>query len=330
MVQSIVFFNLADKHDAGLAQKSVNSLRNKYKQYSRISEFFYGANRVHQVDLFNFLSEAKDRSADRSLSALAIDRPSAEERRRIVELCSTSSKIMLGVHGKYDDTVHGYAGMGWERGEGVVGTYEEFARLICEFLSPGKTYHLALIVCFGARSSNFLTNHDGKLSKHDIQSSFAYRFFKVLCQNTHATVKMTARTGEVSFDPATGRSMVQTEAAVVAQVSNDDLQENLETLRVKEEYDRIMGRADKQGMKDLRQLEFHMADKTSVPRNHEEDIFKKFAEIKAAANRLATERDEEKPKYGKFVYSYADGVVKVCRKYESGRKVMSILYEGPI
>jgi hypothetical protein len=133
----------------------------------------------------------------------------------IFALCESADKIMLGLHGRYDDTEQGFAGLGWKRGHDVIGNYRDFAELIASFLRTGKSYKLALIVCFGARSADFNKNHDGNLEPADIKSSFAYKFFKEIC--TKADITITARTGSVSFDSKTGRSLVQTEAAVTAE-----------------------------------------------------------------------------------------------------------------
>ena len=211
MAKTIVFFNLADMHTHGLAKTSVQALQRKYQRYSFVYELFAGSNQIYQIDLFGLLKKQRDpilRDVRPSgvpqipinlLSGHTAYLPSIERERLAISMfCGRADKIMLGVHGKFDDTTQGVAGLGWDQGSAVIGDYKEFAQLISSFLMPRKSYKLSLIVCFGARSQNYRVNHDGDLAEEDIKSSFAYKFFKEIC--TKADVTLTARTGSVAFD----------------------------------------------------------------------------------------------------------------------------------
>ena len=336
MAKTIVFFNLADMHDKGLVDSSVKALRRKYQSYSGIYEFFAGANQIYQVDLFGLLRKEGNKSGVPPVPINLVSGHTAclpeiaREHLAISMLCGRADKIMLGIHGHYDDTEQGFAGLGWDRGSGVVGKCEQFAKLVSTFLVSSKSYKLALIVCFGARSENFRVNHDGDLDPEDIKSSFAYKFFRAIC--TKADVTMTARTGSVAFDSQTGRSLVQTEAAVSAEIEQAELQEAEETKRIALAYEALERSmtVDQEGVKKFYELLERMDSPNAVASNPQERIVKEYNGVKALVNDLGTRSTKLVPKYGKFVYTYTKGKVTVCRKYEGGKKVMKVIYHGEL
>jgi hypothetical protein len=338
MGKTIVFFNLADKHEHGLAHSSAMALRNKYPRYSAVWEFMAGANQVHLVDLFDLLEQERRPLPIRSLGSLTALMPQLLQRIRervaIAELCGRADKIMIGVHGHFGDTNQGYAGMGWGMGSGVVGTASEFARLVAGFLCAGKTYKLSLIMCFGARSARPRVNHDGNLDEADIKSSFAYKFFKEICQRSEATVTMTARTGSVAFDASTGRTMVQTEAAVQAEMDNADLQAAEYTKRIARTYEQLQRFMcnTQEGLRKFRAMEDRMEADHAVPRNSAERTIKNYVDLRTQVTQLQQQSSDLAGKYGKFVYQYnrTDGVVTVMRKYNQGVATFGILYQGQL
>ena len=338
MGKTIVFFNLADKHEHGLAHSSVLALRNKYPRYSSVWEFMAGANQVHLVDLFHLLEQERHPLPIRSLGSLTALMPQLLQRIRervaISELCGRADKIMIGVHGHFGDTNQGYAGMGWGMGSGVVGTASEFARLIAGFLCGGKSYKLALIMCFGARSARPRVNHDGDLEEADIKSSFAYKFFKEICQRSEATVSMTARTGSVAFDASTGRTMVQTEAAVQAEMDNADLQAAEYTKRIARNYEQLQRFLcnTEEGLQKFRAMQERMEEGGVEPRNPAERTIKNYVDLRQQVTRLQQQSSDLVGKYGKFVYQYDRPAnrVTVLRKYNQGAPAFGRLYEGPL
>ena len=257
--------------------------------------------------------------------------PSIERERLAISMfCGRADKIMLGVHGKFDDTTQGVAGLGWDQGSAVIGDYKEFAQLISSFLMPRKSYKLSLIVCFGARSQNYRVNHDGDLAEEDIKSSFAYKFFKEIC--TKADVTLTARTGSVAFDSQTGRSLVQSEAAVKAEIESAEIQAAEYTKRIARDYEQL-GRfmnATEEGRGKFFKMLDRMSEPAAKPRNKPERTIKEYNDIRTRVTTLSTQSANLVSKYGKFVYIYDDRAVTVCRKYEGHQKVMKVLYHGEL
>lgn len=338
MGKTIVFFNLADKHDHGLAFSSVNALRIKYPRRSCIREFIAGANQVHLVDLFQMLEDERHPLPIRSLGTLTAYMPlllqRIRERVAIAELCARADKIMIGVHGHFGNTDQGFAGMGWDMGSGVIGTAAEFARLIASFLHDDRRYKLALIMCFGARSARPRVDHDGQLEENDIKSSFAYKFFKEICQRSQATVTMTARTGSVAFDPATGRSIVQSEAAAQAEMDNAELQAAEETKRIArtfEQLQRFMCQSA-EGRDKFYDMMDRMDADNARPRNTAERTIRQYRQLQKRVNQLQSQAAALVGKYGKFVYQYDRTAqqVAVLRKYSQGVATFDLLYEGPL
>jgi hypothetical protein len=337
MGKTILFFNLADMHEHGLAKTSTQSLRRKYPGYSWIYECLHGANRVIQVDLFGMLKgDSSLKSgiapiAPNLLGGHAMMLPAVQrERLAISMLCGKVDKIMLGIHGRYDDTEQGFAGLGWDQGSGVIGKCSEFADLIAGFLLPSKSYKLALIVCFGARSENFRVNHDGELEEEDIKSSFAYKFYARICDK--ANITMTARTGSVAFDSDTGRSIVQTEAAVDAEIDGAQLQAETQTHRIVRDYEQLekFMTKDDEGAQKFDDMVERMYEPNAVPRNPPERIIRAYRLLRNRVNDLASTAANLVPKYGKFVYTYSAGEITVYRKYENGKKTMRVLYQGAV
>jgi hypothetical protein len=326
----IVFLNLADMHEHGLAKTSATALRLKYQRYHWLYEKVCGANQVQQVDLFDLLRHQQHPRRIRCLQDLMPYVWALQRKIALTDLLRTADKIMLGVHGRFDDTETGFAGLGWDQGNGPIGTVNEFADLLASLLLPGSSYKVALIVCFGARSQNFRKDHTGALSRVDIESSFAFKFYRRIYRK--ANVTMTARTGSVSFDTSTGRSLVQTEAAVQAEADDAVIQAADETKRVARDYKQLrkfLMTKEREGQ----QIFFDMEERfdsniNAGARNPAERIVKRHAQIVHQVSELQAAKAADVPKYGKFVYKSIGSRIQVYRKYSaSGEPVMQLLYD---
>jgi hypothetical protein len=333
MGKRIVFLNLADMHEHGLAQQSVAALGRKYPRYSWLYETVYGANQIQQVDLFRLLRHERNPPPVRCLQDLMPHVWALAAKFALLEMLWNADKIMLGVHGRFDDTDQGFAGLGWGQGHGPIGSVDEFADLFGDLLVPGHTYKVALIVCFGARSRHYRKDHYGGLTDQDIKSSFAFKFYKRIYRR--ANVTMTARTGSVGFDSQTGRSLVQTEAAVQADIEFAEIQGAQRTRTVADRYTRLgeqLANAPNQqgGLSFPEMDELFRDDPMRPPQSTEQSIVKDYANIRTRLNALTEIKGTDRTKYGKFVYTSQGDRIQVYRKYDAqGQPVMTQLFDGP-
>lgn len=323
----IIFLNLADKHDKGLAHTTAAALRKKYPRYSWLYEKIAGANVVDVIDLFDLLDYQRNPPRFTDLTSFVYRvvgyvQALAEIRRR----CREADKVMLGVHGHYGDADRGHASMGWQAEQGVMGTYAEFANLLKCLLDKGHRYNLTLVMCYGARSPHFQKDHTNPdaLNEQDIKGSFAYKLFRELCREYD--VKLTARTGAMRFNEATGASMVQTEAAVQAEAEFDTLERDHLTAAIRDK-DGVMDRvfAREKNIQRYYEMETRIAA-GGEPANDDERIVQRYLQLKRRANELEPLKNADQGKYGKFVYTYDSrtGHIVVTSKYP--RPV--VLYNG--
>jgi hypothetical protein len=331
----IVFLKMAD--EKGVTAKAITALRKKYPEYrsSGISSWFSASswsdwttntNKVTEVNLIPLYQEWST-ATGRSIGLL----------RKMVEVrqaCSVADKIMLGIHGEPGDTTSGHVDLS---GVKKTITYQLLAQFISLFLPRSdKAINLALIMCYGARATDPRLNHTGALTAEEVKSSFAYKFFKQIC--LRQDVVMTARTGAVSFSERDGRSLVQTEAAVGAQLDNDVIQRSNDTLQARAAYDRLWDRTSNEGGKEaietLRRREDTLEQEltsgsTNVNMASGNDLLiLNYLRIKNRVNQLTPEIEVEQGKYGKFVYRYdrPHGRATVTRKYPNP----AVLYEGAL
>ena len=339
MGTKIVFLNLADMHEQGLAHDSVTALRRKYPAYSQIYEYLNGPNRVDLINLFAFLEEHLRPRRIGSLSDLTAAMPWFLERIRVMQLCSEADKIMLGAHGNADDRDRIFAGMGWGRGSGPVGTFRDFAHVVAGLLLPDRAYRIVLVVCHAARSERYTINHDGELTPQDIKSSFAYKFFKELITVSGARITMSARTGAMGFDAQSGRAQVQTEAAVSASLERAELEraEAPRIVKAWKDFEASVGQVCPScgGVHSVTQEEGEaivgrMLRPDAVPGNSIEKLVHDYFTLEARARVLVERSSEKRSKIGKFIYTYKEGTAHVYRKYEGGRTVMRPLYTGAL
>ena len=313
MSKKILFLNHADKDTEGVAAKSVRGLRLKYPALSPVRSFFCGANEVTQIDLFDLF--------DGSLSPI-------ERSRKIQEVslkCAAVDKIMLGMHGALNDTDNTFAGGGWDKGMAVGPNVGAVGNLLKELLVRRRNYKLALIVCYGARAADYTKDHDGALSERDIKSSFAYKLYADIC--THANIIMTARTGAVGISSSTGKSEVETELAIGAEL---EYMEATGTETAKQTWQAF------QNLQALRNPDQKTGARAPglklTPSKSEQSVVDDYEALmeKISSLPLSAERSTRIGKHGKFLYQYdrASNQILVIRKYEEGLKAMKLIYRG--
>lgn len=316
----ILFLNLSDH--GGASAKSIAALRRKYPSYSGYNPFrwLFDDNSVEEIDL---------------ISLWSMDRSSFDFWSQVLAIAlkaSVADKILLSIHGHADDTTCGYIerfGMSSKRVN-----FRDLAQFLLLLLpNQSERFHLALITCHAARAQNFRKDHTGPLTALDVKSSFAYRFYKEICTQRH--VLMTARTGSVSHSEHDGRSLVQTEAGVLCEVDLQALQESKEIERLNRAYEGLKEREfERYGhIRDFLRRQALIENELERGRtdwsmaSFEDRIILAYQQAKRRINRLTRLQNEERGKYGKFIYEYdrSNLVMTVLRKYP---KPSAILYQG--
>lgn len=227
----IVFLNLADNDPEGIANKSVKALKARYPQQGRTGLYYwiFGDNAVTEYNLIPVLDGGDPRLGkdDVKPQTIAAD-------------CVRADKVMLAIHGNYDNRGEGQVTMGFGAEVNKTVSLTELVALAGKFLPAGGEYKLTLVMCYGARTATYRLDHFDDPESVDWTSSFAYRFYERL--RVDRTIRMTAFTGAVSVDSTSGKFMVQTEAAISAEI---DLKDNAQAYeKVQMDYNKLLESAD--------------------------------------------------------------------------------------
>ncbi|WDE06035.1 hypothetical protein SG34_003645 [Thalassomonas viridans] len=201
MPQKIVFLNMSD--DLGVdGHKAVTALRIKSPSVRFKNYHVKKTEQVTEVNMVDFY---------RAFATGAHYPDFATERAKIRNLCQGATKVMLSIHGPMTSVNYGLirSTLGHRPDEHV--SYQQLANLLLNIFLPGVQYNFTLVMCFGARSSNYRLDHQN-LDLIDWTDSFAYKLYQRI--SPQRSVRMTARTGELSFNMMTGVSEVQTEVAI--------------------------------------------------------------------------------------------------------------------
>jgi hypothetical protein len=244
--------------------------------------------------------------------------------------CKEAKTIAVVIHGTPDDTDQGFSS-----GGGQVCKWDDLGRLaLMLFPTKAGTYNIALIMCYGARSSNASLDHRGQIPANDLKTSFAYKFFKSICGARN--VRMSARTGAVSNDAQMGHT-VETEEQVFSVI------------------DKMSAKADRKVNKpamDLQKQQF-LAKNSLSPQQFDQMMFKFVQNPKLApaddieqfakdyipysgyVNQYidamyGSDKLGNRDKYGKFIYTYSGGTLQIVSRYDSGNGPNYVLYSGPL
>lgn len=318
MVDRIIFFNLADDSKHGLVHSSAQSLREKFHPKTcgqKISQAIFGGTVIETIDLFDLLDlrRAATDSTVNFVDRLAAGFSYTTECAAIKERCRTAKKLMLGAHGRYNDTEKVFKSGIFSKSSGQSSDYEEMASVMADFLDDNTNYKLALIVCYGALSAKYDQDHDKDLPEDQVKSSLAYKFFASLCSKTRANVIMTARTGKVGFG-TNGKTQVEPQAGIDALVELEKIKQELDYPKLQQEYKNKSEYAKSNNtLANFMQRSIGVIE-MNEPAQDGEEVFSKLAQIRKVE--LKGEYVLPKEKYGKFVYSRnQDGMIEVYRKY---------------
>lgn len=309
-----------------MIHKSASRLQ---KKYPVSKTFLFSGNEIIECSLFALLNKYKS-----GPGALTRSDP---ELLRVRSMCNTATKIMLCLHGLHNDVQSGFANDTLNHTPmAAVASYSDLAELTLTFLpARDKTYNLALIMCYGARSENFRLNHEGMIAPGDLKTSFAYKFYRRIC--VFRNVRMTARTGATGFDEETGRSTVESEASVQARADKEDYMRLLATQNAINDYVALKDSYTKaaHGGSELRAQAWLVMDgrfranPDLVAGNPDEAKVRAYHQVlKKKKEYEDTMTDQDRTKYGKYVYTYSskDGLT-IFSKYP---KPGVVLYNGAL
>lgn len=218
MPQKIVFLNMSD--DLGVdGHKAVTALKIKNPSVRFKNYHVKKTEQVTEVNMVDFY---------RAFTT-GVHYPNfGTDRAKIQNLCQGATKVMLSIHGPMTSVNYGLirSTLGNNPDEHV--SYQQLSNLILSLFLPNVLYNFTLVMCFGARSSSYRLDHQD-LDLIDWTDSFAYKLFQLISPNR--SVRMTARTGELSFNVVSGVSEVQTEVAIQGTLDNQAISQEAEVMQ---------------------------------------------------------------------------------------------------
>ncbi|HSU58565.1 MAG TPA: hypothetical protein VLI55_04570 [Bryobacteraceae bacterium] len=317
MGYNLVLLNLADRDEHGLVAKTARSIKVKRPEKNVLVSVFCGQNTVTEIPLFGLMNKLK------GAGGASLERSDAELK-QARDRCSRADKIMLCMHGLHNNVTHGYASDTIGTAATAVADYNQIADLMLSVLpAADTTYNLALIMCYGARSENFRLDHQGNIASGDLKSSFAYQFYRRIC--LFRNVRMTARTGATGFDTHTGRSMVETEASVLAHADQEEYLRLGESQAIIDNYKRLKDSYTKaaSGGSEERAGRFLAMD-TKFRQNPDaptvsgpEVMIKSYAQLlrRKEGYQNIISANGDRSKYGKYGYTYENSLLTIFAKY---------------
>jgi hypothetical protein len=322
----IVFLNMSDElHVDG--HKAVVALRNKHPAIKEgLSTTKEQVIEVQTVPIYR---------------AWKTGAPLVEEMAEIKREVSSARKVMLSVHGPLKEVDHALI----RHPQGVPGekvSYQDLGGFLLLVLDENTQHNFTLVTCFAARTLNYRQPHLDERDNSaitvgiDWRDSFAYKLFNELCPARK--VRMTARTGELSFNTVTGRSEVQTELSIQGTLDNEAIQAEEGVAESQKWWNTNVGRLmQREQPNPFRDFAINLTKATNHPRPA--DKLQALRQLQANPNlstqdpdtplcvrylnnlvRLteasARQRDPVKGKYGKIVYRYVPTVgICVFSKY---------------
>jgi hypothetical protein len=274
---------------------------------------------------------------------------------KISEDCHEAKKIYAILFGDPRHHDHGFAKR-FDGSEGVqlVGSYERIGTFLKQAMPPReKPYYLSLVMCFGARGAGYgklAADHKGRVNKEHLRSSFAYKLFRELC--TVRWLRMTAVTGEIMHNTNSNKALVGNEMLI------DEIVKKYETHEAVIEREGklnapLLKFRESEGLKTTKDKIGEYKQDPNKDANTPFEIFaRSYAEWESDVDnaRVKKEFDDAqlayekavslnacyghspwKEKYGKLVYTYRDGKLKIMSKYEFDNiPAGTILYKGPL
>jgi len=259
--------------------------------------------------------------------------------------CASADKIYVVIHG---DPRRGTVGLTTDMRQ--LCTAAQLAVFLLRIIPVRPVqYTISMIMCYGARSATWqhaLVDHQGKIPAQELATSFAYKVFKEIC--TLRNVRLTARTGRVNHNAQSGVVYVEEDLAIDEYIAMDDYNKDI-----------IANRAQREAPVDAAKTQFllnggNLQQWTAMVDRHrlnpnapavgpQEAVIKPYvawlyhgkqATVDAYDAAWGQAGNMERAKYGKLVYTYTGGKLKVENKYgnphEKKIKAGYVLYSGPL
>lgn len=320
-MSNYLVINLADRSNMGAISSLSNGVTAK-RTRTGLSALLKGQNNIETVDAFAMLDD--DLLGNLSRSDLRMQ--------ALRQKCLQSKKIYLATHGTPTDVDHAFAAAA---GGTPLCTAKQLAQFMLAALPKrDKPYNIALVMCYGARTLTYRTaqlDHQGMIPITDLRTSFAYKFYRALI--VHRKVRMTARTGAVAYDNNTGVSTVEDELSIDARIDKENFLRQAHIVPAMTAWRGHRGLAAQAGNAQYDQFtrttERFTNNPTHVPRNAREVDIKAYADVMRMkkAYQDIMDANTDRTKYGKLVYTYQSGQLKIVNKYGNGGRPLT-LYNG--
>ena len=316
MATKIVFLNMSDLLLVD-GRKAIDALRHKHPKQKTRRHPFAGVEQVQEIPMVEFYQSFISGNHHATYQA---------DLRNIRAKCLGADQVMLSIHGPMKHVDYGIIKDPMNPANDIHVSYQQLGILLLTiFNNMQHNYNLTLVMCFGARSSRFRLDHQD-LDQIDWSDSFAYKLFEEI--SPRRQVRMTARTGELSFNTVTGVSEVQTELSIQGTLDNQDIsQEQLvidtqtwvNTNRARllavpgsptdnflMEIQRAQLQANRAtGLQQLRQLRRNHNLPAGLDRGN---LLTYLANVIRLVEASSRQEDPVQGKYGKMVYKYIHGM----------------------
>ena len=319
-MSDFLVINLADREIGPIAGLT-NGITAK-RTRSGLGKLLKGQDHVHRFDAFPLMDDflvgnlARD---DQRLLALRA-------------LCQRAKKIYLATHGTPTDTAHAFSAAA---GGHPLCTVQQLGDFMLTAMPVRNTeYNLALVMCYGARTLTYRAaqlDHQGMIPIQDLRTSFAYKLFRIILSGRG--VRMTARTGAVAFDNATGVSTVEHETSIDARIDKENflrqphIRPATQANRQRELQAAQGGNASYDQFQQLSRG--FRANPGRVAVTGQERDIKAYQDIMRQKQAYVDimEANTDRTKYGKLVYTYRAGTLEIVNKYGNGGQPLP-LYSG--
>ena len=259
------------------------------------------------------------------------DQLSRKDMDEIRQDCQSAKTIGIIIHGGISDTEHG-----WATDKGQVCTWKELGQLMLLLLpAADRIYNIALIMCYGARSSNAKLDHDGRISPTDLKTSFAYKLFRTICVGRN--VRMSARIGLVRTDYMTN-FLVETEEGTRKQILYQEsfqLQGMNKVTMDQKKIELCTRKHISAELFDTIVKQFAMTP-TKEPNGELQKFAKQYViysdHLKTFIdNSVSPEKIKDRSQYGKLIYKYSNGTLEIISRYDlTSDGLAYTLYKGAL